>query len=232
MLILAADTSTPYLSVVLCNNTSVLAEYTLHADRLHAEKILGYVDQILSETHTQLSTIDLFAVTVGPGSFTGLRVGVSAWKGLAAGVKTPIIGIPTLCALAARVPMFEGHVCPMIDAKMDEVYASLYHYHNGVRQIMEGPVVESPEAVLDRCPSDTIFLGDGATRYKDIIHASGKNATILPESFDAPRASSVAEEALIACADGLPALDNPVSPVYLRKSQAEENQDSKQANAT
>lgn len=232
MLILAADTSTPYLSVALCENDTVLAESTLYANRLHAEKILLYVDAMLSETRTQLPAIDLFAVTIGPGSFTGLRVGVSAWKGLAAGVKTPIIGIPTLCALAARVPMFHGHICPMLDAKMDEVYASLYQYHEGIRQKMEGPVVASVEAVLERCPSDTVFFGDGATRYKDVIHARTKNPTILPSTFDAPRASSVAEEALVACADGLPPLDNLVSPIYLRKSQAEENRDATETPAS
>lgn len=223
MLILAADTSTPYLSVALCHNDTVLAESTLYANRLHAEKILVYVDQMLSETGTQLSAIDLFAVSVGPGSFTGLRVGVSAWKGLAAGVQAPIIGIPTLCALAARVPMYDGHVCPMLDAKMDQVYAAIYHYTKGVRRKMEGPVVESVEAALQRCPGDTVFFGDGATKYKDVIHANARDATILPSTFDAPRASAVAEEALVECADGLPSLDRPVAPIYLRKSQAEEN---------
>lgn len=231
MLILAADTSTPYLSVSLCDNDEVLAEFTEYADRQHAEKILPVLDSILSETETSLTAIDLFAVSIGPGSFTGLRIGVSAWKGLALGVQAPIIGIPTLDALASRVPSPTGPVCTLLDAKMDEVYACLYTFENGKQIVQFPPIVDSIESVLKRCPANTVFIGDGATKYKSVISEQLPTAEILPDSFDAPSATAVALIAFRLCQNKMPANDNPVSPLYLRKSQAEEVRDAKNASA-
>jgi tRNA threonylcarbamoyladenosine biosynthesis protein TsaB len=229
MLILAADTSTPYLSVALCDDDRVCGEMTLHANRQHAEKILIFVDTLLKQTNKTLADIDLFAVTVGPGSFTGLRVGVSAWKGLASGVQTPITGISTLDALVARIPIRSGQLCPILDAKMDEVYAALYTDEAGQRTEILAPVVEAIESVLDRCTEDTLFFGDGATKYRDEIRTRFPNATILSQLYDAPTGTSVALEAWKRHAVTLPPLDNPVVPIYLRKSQAEENLKAKNA---
>lgn len=227
MLILATDTSTPYLSIALCDGAKVLAEITRYADRQHAEKLLTYTQWMLEEHDTSLSDIDLLAVSHGPGSFTGLRVGVAAWKGLATGAGLPIMGVPTLDALSRRAPMATGHVCVLLDAKMKEVYASIYRYENGERQCIQEAVVAPVETVLSKCPEGTLFLGDGAGLYAERISSAMPAAVILPEIYHPISAATVALEAASLMEAGVEPQNDQVSPIYLRKSQAEALRDQK-----
>ena len=229
MLILATDTSTPYLSIALCDDNKVIAEVSTLADRKHSEKLLMYVDQILKETGTELTDIDLLAVAHGPGSFTGIRVGVSAWKGLASGANIPITGISTLDALAARTHTKDGTVCVLLDAKMGEVYSSIYSFDNGTRTILQSHAVSPIEDVLQNCPTDTLFLGDGATLCREQIRSIFPDAQILSEAYDFPGAVAVALEALKQ--SSREATPDNVIPIYLRKSQAEIVRDEKEREA-
>jgi len=225
MLILAADTSTPYLSIALYKNARLVAEISEYAERKHAENILLYLDQILQETDTSLLDIDLLAVAHGPGSFTGVRVGVSAWKGLAAGANIPIIGISTLDALARRADLASGTVCTLLDAKMNEVYAAVYRYQRGERQTLYDHTVAPIDSILRHCPEDTAFLGDGAALYREQIASAFPKAKLFPKAFDFPGASSVALEALALTESRTQPPESNVTPVYLRQSQAEVNRD-------
>lgn len=227
MLILATDTSTPYLSIALCDGSVVLSEITQYADRQHAEKLLVYTQEMLEEQQKDLSDIDLLAVSHGPGSFTGLRVGVAAWKGLATGAGIPIMGVSTLDALARRAAITDGHVCVLLDAKMKEVYASIYRFEDGVRTCVQEAMVAPIEKVLSRCPEETNFLGDGATLYASTIEATLSSAVMLPKMYHSVSAAMVALEAVSLMESGVEPQNNNVSPVYLRKSQAEVMRDQK-----
>ena len=232
MLILATDTSTPYLSIALCDGDKVLAEITRYADRQHAEKLLEYTQWMLAENNTELSAIELLAVSHGPGSFTGLRVGVAAWKGLATGAGLPIMGISTLDALARRAPIANGHVCALLDAKMKEVYATIYRYENGVRSCIQEALVAPIETVVEECPEGTLFLGDGAGLYATAITEHLPSAIVLPEAYHPISAAMVALEAVALLASGVEPQNDLVSPIYLRKSQAEVMRDQKAQQAS
>lgn len=231
MLILAADTSTPYLTVALCQDDTILVEKTELANRQHAEKILLWVDSILTENNVALDDIDLFAVSIGPGSFTGLRVGVSAWKGLAAGINKPILGVPTLDGLAAQIEMESGTLCTILDAKMDEVYAAIYAFESGERQILHAATVDSIDAIIQRCPADTIFIGDGVTKYMEDLKQHFPDDQLFPSDYDAPSAAAIANEAFRRCSRDGDIPSERVAPLYLRKSQAEENRDQQEKSA-
>ena len=227
MLILATDTSTPYLSIALCDGSTVLAEITRYADRQHAEKLLIYTQWLLAEHNKELSDIDLLAVSHGPGSFTGLRVGVAAWKGLATGAGLPIMGVSTLDALARQAPLANGHVCALLDAKMKEVYATIYRFENGERTCIQEALVAPIEKVLPLCPEGTVFLGDGASLYAEAINSASTTHVVLPEIYHPISAAAVALEATYLMEAGVEAQNNAVSPIYLRKSQAEVLRDAK-----
>lgn len=221
MIILSADTSTPYLSVALTNDLQVLAQLTTHANRKHSEKLLEYTDMLLRETNTTLHDIELLAIAHGPGSFTGLRIGISAWKGLASGSHTPLIGISTLDALSTRAGAPNTPVCTLLDAKMKEVYAALYECGAHQRTSLVEETVCPLDTILEQCPDNTTFLGDGATLYQSEILDQLPHANVLSESFDYPGALAVATEAFHQFNQNPQIVSTNVCPVYLRKSQAE-----------
>ena len=220
MKILAADTSTSILSVALCEGDRAIAETVVDCGRSHAERMLATVDWVLSEAGVTLRDVDALAVSAGPGSFTGLRVGVATWKGLALAADLPLIAVPTLDALARVVPIDTGLVCPLLDAKMGEVFGAVYEVCRGaaakVREDMAAPV----EMLLAELTGAVYLIGEGATRYRQRIEAALPEAVFVPGT---PRASAVAAEAQAMYSRGCPSDAEKVAPVYLRKSQAEVN---------
>lgn len=240
-LVLAADTSTATNSVALCRDSEILAETVLAGGRLHSERLIPTIDWLLSEAHVTLADIDLLAVSIGPGSFTGLRIGAATWKGLALANQLPLIGVPTLDALT-RLSAFPppGYLAAVLDARMKEVFAAVYHYEDGVRREVIAPCACAPEALIaqieqlpDFSPQALGLVGDGATLYGDRFRAQWPAAMLAEATLGIPRASAVAQEALALHAAGVSTDGGEVNPVYLRKSQAEVNRDKKQAqNAT
>lgn len=223
-LILAADTSTNINTVGLCRDGQILVETVADSGRVHAERLLPTVDWVLSEAGFSLHQVDLLAVSAGPGSFTGLRIGVAAWKGLAFGVGKPLIAVPTLDALSRLGANSGGLVCPFLDARMGEVYGAIYRYHRGVREKMvPDRVCRVEDLVLDLPDGPTWFLGDGAALYRERILSMRGDAMFAPASQSVPHASAVAAEALELLSRGA-AMDPALAePVYLRESQAETN---------
>ncbi len=230
-LILAAETSTRHCSVAVCSGTAgdaasmrVLAECSIDRHRLHSEKLISTVDWILGESGVSLPDLDCLAVSIGPGSFTGLRIGAAAFKGLAYACSLPLLGVPTLDALA-RLPMAaEGCVVPLLDARMGEVFGSVCLMRGGVREKLCADMAAPVGEVMARVPEDAgtvLVLGDGADRYAGEIRGLCPRAQVCPGGLSSPRATGVAAEALhlLGCAPATdPAL---VNPVYLRASQAE-----------
>ena len=230
MIILAADTSTSYNSVAVCDDERVLAESIVQCGRSHSERLVVTVDWVLTEAGIKLDDVQLLAISIGPGSFTGVRVGTAAWKGFAFGKRLPLVGVPTLDAMT-RLGAFREHcVCPLLDARMGEVFGALYRFADGVREKVTQDLVCPVEKILENVGERVVFLGDGADLYRDRIVAQCPQAVFIPALCSMPRASAVAAEgwALVrqgACTDA--AL---VEPVYLRKSQAEENRAKAEAN--
>lgn len=220
MIILAADTSTEYNCVAVCDENGVLSEVCVKAGRAHSEKLLETVDWVLSNANVALEDLDHLAISVGPGSFTGLRIGVSTWKGLSVATKIPLIPIPTLDAYARAASLHQGRACPMLDAKMDEVFTAHYDYNGGVRTKLTDDLVCSIDTLLDKATDDTLFWGEGAARYAGEIKARFPDATVKTD--EPPRATYVASEAFALLKEGAITEGVVVEPVYLRLSQAEE----------
>jgi tRNA threonylcarbamoyladenosine biosynthesis protein TsaB len=222
MRVLSLDTSSTYLSIALCDEDRVLAQSTSECGRAHAERLLATLARLLEDTGIELKNIDLLAVTNGPGSFTGLRIGLAHWKGLALAHQLPLMAVPTLDAFARQAGVQDGHVCPMMDANMGEIFAAWYRYAGGERVMERAETVCSPNSILEVLPQDTILLGDGAQRYRHVIADLLPHASILKPEACVLQATTVAAEARDRTRRGFPADAASVPLVYLRQSQPEE----------
>jgi len=230
-IILAADMCPTVCTVAICQFDDdaevILAETVVESGRLHAERLVGMVDWALGATGLSLSDIDMLAVGIGPGSFTGLRIGVATFKGLALGASVGLVGVSSLDALARLAPVQQGTVAVLSDARMGEVFGALY-------QVSEGRITKLTEdracpvdALLTEVESGGYFLGDGAALYAERIQAVLPEAHIDNGLHSAQRASSVAAEANTMLCSGVASDAALVSPVYIRASQAEVNRDLK-----
>lgn len=222
MKILAADTSTSIITVGLCDGERVLAETVVACGRSHSERLIETLNWVLNEAGAALAELDALAITIGPGSFTGLRIGAATWKGLAFAAKLPLVPVPTLDAMTRLAPFHDGLVCPLLDARMGEVFGALYRFERGRREKLQSDRVCLVEKLLDGVESQVVFLGDGAALYRERILRCVPQAIFVPERNAVPRATAVAAEALALLHQGIPTDPASVAPVYLRKSQAEE----------
>ena len=223
MMTLAFDTSTKAESVALLQDEILLVEHFINTGKNHGETLLPAIENILSVAGVRIDEIDLLAVTVGPGSFTGLRVGVSTAKGLAFSQGTPIVGVSTLDALAANVTSSNITICPMLDARKKEVYTAFYRLSGaGFLERMTDERVISPETLLTGIDEDILCLGDGALAYGEFIRLMMTDkAHFVPGPLNHIRASSVGVIGLKKFRDGDTLNSLKVAPRYLRLSEAE-----------
>lgn len=222
MRILAADTATAYNTVALVDDSGLLAETVVRAGRRHSERLVATVDWVLAEAGCALKDVQLLAISIGPGSFTGLRVGASAWKGLALGANLPLIGVPTLAAMTRVTSFSDGVVVPLLDARMSEVFGAVFDFAAGRRSQLIEDRVCPVDSILDNVPPGAAFFGDGAELYRAVITQRILGARLLPPEVNAPRASAVAAEARDLFAAGASTDPDALAPVYLRGSQPEE----------
>jgi len=230
-LILAGDTTTTVNTVALCAEDAILAETVVDCNRLHSERLIATVDWVLKEAGKGLGDVTALAMSTGPGSFTGLRIGAATWKGFALTHGLPLVAVPTLDAMTRLGVYHRGCVCPMLDARMKEVFGAWYRFEDGTRTKLTEDRVCAVEALLDECPvgatEPCFLLGDGTVVYRERIEARAPKAVFAPPLCNVPRASAVAAEAFALLAQDAPTDANLVSPVYLRKSQAEINRERK-----
>jgi tRNA threonylcarbamoyladenosine biosynthesis protein TsaB len=197
------------------------AETVVSSERTHASRLLRMVEALLAASGLELTDIDGFAAAVGPGAFTGLRVGVATVKGLALATGKPVCGFSSLAMLAMNISGASYPVCPMFDARKKEVYAALYDCRSLPVPIIEDCVV-SPEELLERLDGATIFVGEGAVAYRDqIADRLGEKAIFAPFPLNLPRASCGAVFAKIAFAEGRGMPPAALLPRYIRPSEAE-----------
>ena len=221
MKILALDTATSSCSVAIMDNGVVRAELTSAPNQTHSKHLVTMIDTVCGICRLEIAAMDGFAVTLGPGSFTGLRIGISTIKALAWSLKKPVVGISSLDALAWQSIPGPYPICTLLDARKQEVYCCRYHYENGELK-KDGPeqVLALADAISEiRKPC--LFVGNGAALYqKEIIDALGALAHFAGRNHDSIRASAVAGLSLNRFmqdqADDVALL----IPHYIRKSDA------------
>ena len=220
--LLAADTSTKTATVALFENGTLIAEYTQNIGLTHSEGFLPLLETMLKTVGRDISEIDCYAVTNGPGSFTGLRIGVATIKGLAHAQNKKIAEISTLDALAENVSFFSGYVCPMLDARRQEVYTAVYK--DGIKILEDTPLaLNELFDFLKSKRGKVMFLGDGAIAYREIIQKTlPKKAVLAPEHLMLQKASSVGMVALKQITKGEWISYPEVSIRYLKASQPEQ----------
>ena len=221
-LLLILDTSTTAGSVALCCGERLLAEIVVDSLANHSDKLLLRVEQLLAEQQCVLAEIMAFAVIDGPGSFTGLRVGVTAAKGLARACHRPLYGVSSLHLLAAALPYATLPVCTLLDARKKEVYAATFSTVAGSPCLLDEPRALPPQRLLAEMSSPALFVGSGAVLYRDLIVARfGALATFAPWPLHTPRASSAAPLVLQQLCAGAKGDPEMLLPRYIRPSEAE-----------
>jgi len=214
-MLLALETATPAGSVAIHESGRILSLRTFDAAREHSRRLFGEIDAALTDAGRERAQILGVAVTIGPGSFTGLRIGLSAAKGLCMGLGVRLIPLSTLEALAARLPFCRMPVCTLLDARRGEVYGAVYDTSGGAPRELHPPCVDEPEQLLARWGlQDVLFTGDGVDKWSELL-ANVPGANLAPPSVRRPCADAVAWLASLRepAADADPAR---VEPVYVR----------------
>ena len=223
MKILGVDTSTRAGSVALLEGDTVLAEVSVNSARTHAKRLMSAVDATLEMAGLTITECDGFAVTTGPGSFTGLRIGISTVKGLGFATKKPVAAVSTLDALVYQFLSFPHLICPLLDARKGQIYTALYECAGYAkwRKVIEDCAVE-PSQWLTRIERLCLFVGDGAAVYGELIRETlGSLAHFAPPYIDEVRASVVAYIGMDQILHGQIANIAHLVPHYIRKSDAE-----------
>ena len=221
-LILTLDTSTTAGSVALSRGECLLAEIVVDSLANHSDRLLLQVQLLLTEQQCELAEIDAFAVIDGPGSFTGLRVGVAAAKGLARACNRPLFGVSTLHALAGALPYASLPVCALLDARKKEVYTATFSTADGSPALLDEPRAISPQRLLENMVAPALFIGSGAVLYHSLItERFGALAAFAPWPTHTPRASCAAPIALELLQSGAAGDPERLLPRYIRPSEAE-----------
>ena len=222
MLILALESSAKAASVALCRDGVLIAQSQQCSGLTHSCTLLPMAEQLLKNTDTRLADVDAIAVARGPGSFTGVRIGVSTVKALAHAANKPCVAVDALEALAANVTAFDGVVCPILDARAQQVYGAIFK--RGER--LTEDTVEKLTLFLDRVEAtgeDALFLGDGAPGFEAAIRERlGDKAHFAQPQHNGLRAGSACALAARRLEAGETTLDYiTLLPLYLRAPQAE-----------
>ena len=223
MKILGIDTSTMMGAIGIIDGESLVAEARTNISVTYSERLMQHIDDLLCSARLTLADIDGFAVTVGPGSFTGLRIGLAAAKALAYAGSKPLAAIGTLEVLADNLPYCKYQVCPVLDARKSTVYAALYKDTDTRRMVVMQPTVLTPEELADRIEEPTVFLGEGAYVYKPYFE--GRlccQAVFAPRSSGYPSGAAVAFRGLKEINAGRLADPMTLVPTYIRRSDAED----------
>lgn len=229
MKILAIDTSGGALSAALLDGGQLKAEYLVNHGLTHSQRLMPLLDTMLKDCGVQLAEIDAFAAAKGPGSFTGLRIGVASVKALGFAENKPVVGVNTLEALCYNLPDAGGVICPMLDARNRQAFAAVYRWADGSPEELMPPQAVTVDALCGRLQelgSPVLLLGDGAATYRETLaERLGGAAKFVPPHVSLPRASSVAWAAKRALEAGAAADGKLLKPEYLRKSQAEQEKE-------
>ena len=224
MLILAFETSAKAASVALLEDGKLLGESYQNTGLTHSQTLMVMAEDLLSQCGKTVADVTAAAVAAGPGSFTGVRIGVAAAKGFAWGREIPCYGVSTLEAMALSLGVYQGYVCPCMDARRSQVYNALFYVNQGApERVSEDRAISLAELGTElKSLKEPIFLvGDGSNLCYNTLLESVPNLVLPPEHRMHQRASGVALAARKQVEVGDPGDANALTPNYLRLSQAE-----------
>ncbi|MBS7298911.1 MAG: tRNA (adenosine(37)-N6)-threonylcarbamoyltransferase complex dimerization subunit type 1 TsaB [Eubacteriales bacterium] len=227
MRILAVDTSSAVATAAVLEDEKLISEEIVNNKLTHSQTIMPMIKSVLEKSELSADDIDVFAAVTGPGSFTGLRIGVSAVKALAHATGKPCVAVSTLEAMAYNFVFSDKLICPIMDARRGEVYNAVYRFNDGVIE----EVIGARAVTLEECCADikelgekTVFLGDGVPVFEERIREIlGELALLAPPNLNAQMAASAA----VAAKHKDVVEYTRLAPVYLRKSQAERERESR-----
>lgn len=244
MKILALDTSGLVCSVAVMEDDKLLSEFSIQHKITHSELLLPMMDEIRKRISLDLDTVDAVAVSAGPGSFTGLRIGCATAKGLCLAMNKPLIAVPTLDAMAYQFYGNDNIICPMMDARRSQVYTGIYTFVPGKENEKQFETTFSMETIqeqsamalediaekLNQLGKTVVLLGDGIPVYRDKLEKLLKvNYVIAPAHMNRQRASALASLGKLYLREGRTVDTDSFSPEYLRASQAEREAAEKKA---
>ena len=225
MKILAIDSSSLVASVAVVEDDIMVAEYTINHKKTHSQTLLPMIDEISKMAEIDLSSVDAIAVSGGPGSFTGLRIGSATAKGLGLVWNKPLVHVPTVDAMAYNLYGTDKLICPMMDARRNQTYTGVYEFVDGEFRIVVEQCAISVDELIDKINGfgrEVIFLGDGVPVFKEILDEKLSVAhSYAPAHMNRQRAGAVAVLGGMYYADGKYETAAEHEPNYLRQSQAE-----------
>lgn len=216
MYLIGIETSGPRGGAALADDDELIAEESFEEGMVHGRALMPALDRMLKKAGIGPRDLGLVAVDVGPGSYTGVRVGVAAAKMLAYAIRCPVAPIVSTDVLAENAEEIEDHICPVIDARWEQVYAAVYR-RDWVWLRTEGPAAYEPEEVAKRLPAETTVFGSGVERYAKVFRRFPKGA----ESLGVPRASQVVRLGFLAFQGSAVTDCMSLAPLYLRPTEAE-----------
>lgn len=234
MRILALDSSGLVATVAILEDDVTIAEYTVNYKKTHSQTLLPMLDEIVKMIEFDLDTVDAIAVSGGPGSFTGLRIGAATAKGLGLALNKPLINIPTVDGMAYNLYGNTGLICPIMDARRNQVYTGLYRFENGEFQVVEEQMAIAVQDLIEKLNAygeKVTFLGDGVPVYKNGLMSELKvEHYFAPAHMNRQRATAVGALAMEYFKAGKVESAMEHKPDYLRLSQAERERAEKDAN--
>lgn len=225
MKILSIDSSGLVAAAALMSDGMLVGEYTIHNKKTHSQTLLPMIADMMKMAEVGLDELDCVAVSAGPGSFTGLRIGASTAKGIAWTLGIPIVPVSSLMGLAANISERGVIVCPIMDARRGQVYYGIYRSAEGIPEVLAEPDAAAVEAVVEQINAigeRTIFLGDGVPVFEQVIREKASVEVCFAGAPDRyQRGASVARIGSLLFEQGGCVAAEDFAPVYLRKSQAE-----------
>ena len=223
MKILALDTSTTFGSIAISSDKTIIAEYAIKSRKTHSKTLLPSIDKMLNETGIHINEINAVVVANGPGSFTGLRIGLSTAKGICYGQKIPLIAISTLMSLANNVTFANKNICVLLDAGRSQVYSAIY---SSELDELINPQLFTVEELINNIKEEVIFVGPCTDNLKNELNAGVKvYYKIAPSHLNYPRAASLIDilfKKSIKLSYDYQYIAN-LQPFYIRRSSAEEH---------
>jgi len=232
MKILGLDSSGLVASVAIVENDIVVAEYTTDYKKTHSQTLLPMLEELRDMIELDMESLDAIAIAAGPGSFTGLRIGAATAKGLGLALEKPLVEVPTLEGLAYNLWGTSALICPLMDARRNQVYTGIYEFVRdgqamNLQVVREQCAIDITEVIahLNQLGRDVIFLGDGVPVYAKVIEEQMQVPfSYAPAGNNRQRAASVAALGAVYYAQGKTVTAAEHQPEYLRKSQAEREQ--------
>ena len=234
MKVIGLDSSGLTATVAIVEDDKLVAEYTINHKKTHSQTLVPMLDEISKMTELDLGTVDAIAVAKGPGSFTGLRIGSATAKGLGLALGKPIIEVPTLAGMAYNLPYAAGLVCPVMDARRQQVYNGIYRFEGAVlKTVIDQRPIAAADLIRELNEMDpeltgagVIFLGDGSY----VVEPYAKENLKIPFSFVPAHlarqsAGAVGALAMQLIKQGKYVRAEEHAPIYLRKSQAEQERE-------